>query len=152
MRQSYRCREIVTGFLGSMVLAGCATGSGEGTRADAGQAGSAGSDCIINRGIRDFETLDNQNLILFGPGNRAYHVILTTPSINLEGEFAIGVFDRDGRICPFGGDAILVEGPLDERIPIRSIEAIDDLDVEALKVRFGKLEPPEDAVTVTDIE
>ena len=139
----------VTGVLGSMILAGCATGTGGGASFE---SSAAGSDCIINRGIRDFEALDNQNLILYGPGNRPYHVVLATRAINLEGEFSISVLDRDGRLCPYGGDAILIEGPIDERIPIRSIAAIDEFDVEALKVQFGKIEPAEDAVTVTEIE
>jgi len=110
------------------------------------------SDCIVNRGVRDFDVLDEQNLIIYGPGRSAYHVVMATRSVNIRGEISIGIFDRDGRICPFGGDAILIDGPITERIPIRSIEGIDEADVEALKVQFGVIEGAGDAVTVTEIE
>jgi hypothetical protein len=112
------------------------------------------SDCIINRGVRDFDVLDNQNLIIYGPGHRGYHVVLVTPSINIRGEIAIGIVDgdEDGRICSFGRDMILVDGPLREQMSIRSIEAVDGADVEALKVQFGLIESADDAVTVTEIE
>jgi hypothetical protein len=131
-------------------LAGCATSS---------SGGPLPSDCILGGNVRDFTPLDNQNLILYGPGNRPYHVVLATRAIDLEREFSIGVYDGDagfggvGRICPYGGDAIIIEGPITERIPIRSIEQIDDTDVDALLVRFGKAEPADDdEVTVTEIQ
>jgi hypothetical protein len=109
--------------------------------------------------VREYRALDDQNLILYGPGRRPYHVVLVTRAMDLESEFSIGVYDRDAalsavsRICPYGGDAIIIEGAFTERIPIRSIEAIDDAGVESLLVRFGKLEPAsEDDVRVTEIE
>jgi len=120
-----------------------------------GQTSNSGPlDCIINRGIRDFDTLDDRNLIIYGIGRNAYHVVLATPSINLRGEFVIGIYDsdNDGRICSIGGDAILIDGPLSERIPIRRIEALDADDVEALKVEFGIIEAAGDAVTITVVE
>lgn len=134
-------------------LAACASRSTSGSAAALeGRAGEP-SDCLFNRGVRDFTALDNQNLILYGPGNRAYHVVLTRPSFDLEHEYEIGIYDRDGRICPFGGDAVIVQGTFTERITIRSIEAISDEAVDALKVRFGKEgATPEDLVTVTDID
>jgi hypothetical protein len=108
---------------------------------------------MFNRAIRDFDVLDDRNLILHGPGSTAYHVVLTTPSDNIGGEISIGVLDDgDGRICPGGRDAILVDGVIPERIPMRSIEALSDADVEALKVDFGVIEGAGDAVTVTEIE
>ena len=114
---------------------------------------SSSSDCIINAGVRDYATLDDRNLIIYGAGRRAYHVVLATPSINLESEYRLGIFDRDGRICPFGGDAIIVQGPITERIPIRSIERLTDEAETALKVRFGKEEAAtEDLLTVTDVD
>jgi hypothetical protein len=127
----------------------CAACSGTASRSST--AGLA-SDCIINRGVRDFDVLDEQNLILYGPGNTAYHVVMATPSTFIRGEIAIGIEDADGRICPYGGDAILVNGPLTERIPIRAIQGLDAADVEALKVEYGLIEAAGDAVTVTEIE
>ena len=110
-------------------------------------------ECIFNRGIRDFEVLDDQNLILFGPGRRAYHIVLATPSLNVDHEIAIGIYDTDGRICSFGGDAIIVDGPIRERISIRRITSLNDAELEAIMVEFGKEEAAdEDTVTVTEIE
>ena len=132
-------------------IAGCATTD---TSDRAGTDGRA-SDCIFSSSIRDFTALDNRNLILDAPGSRAYHVVLATPSLNLQSEFRIGVLDRDGdnRICPFGRDRILVDGPLREEISIRSIRQIDEVGVEALRVEFGLEEAAsEDSVTVTEVE
>lgn len=119
---------------------------------DSTRSGLGPGDCIPNRGIRDFDTLDNRSLILYGPGRRAYHVILTTPAMDLEREIAIGVYDTDGRICPGSGDAIIVNGPIPERVPIRSIEALDDLALESLLVEYGKLDAAEITITSSDSE
>lgn len=158
-------RKQTLGVLGLGALAviatvsGCATGSSENGETTRNRGAPLPSDCIMGGSVRDFTALDDQNLILYGPGRRPYHVVLVTRAIDLESEFSIGVYDRDAalggisRICPFGGDAIIIDGPLTERIPIRSIELIDDLAVEALLVRFGKIEPAaEDTVLVTEIE
>lgn len=130
------------------LLPACAGFSPEDSSARSGLA----SDCIINRGVRDFDVLDERNLILYGPGQSAYHVELASASTFIRNEVAIGIFDTDGRICPYGGDAIIIEGPLNERIPIRSITGLSAADVEGLKVEFGIIEAAGDAVTVTPIE
>lgn len=135
-------------------LAGCAT-TDAGDRAAPDDPGGRASDCIFSSSIRDFTALDNRNLILDVPGSRAYHVVLASPSLNLETEFRIGILDRDGdnRICPFGRDRILIDGPLREEISIRSIRQLDEEDLEALRVEFGLDEAaPEDSVTVTEVE
>lgn len=149
------------GLAGMAVLAtlsACATGSSNGESLSSSGGGSP-SDCILGGSVRNYTALDNQNLILYGPGNRPYHVVLASRAINLESEFTIGVYDRDAafggisRICPYGGDAVIVDGPIRERILIRSIERIDDSRVEALKVRYGKTEAADgDAVTVTELD
>jgi hypothetical protein len=135
----------------TLAIAGCGTLSGD--------AVDLPTDCILQRTIRDFEALDDQNLIIHGPGSRAYHVVLVTPVNNLDREFAIGVLDAalgpvvpDGRICPYGGDAIIVEGPITERVPIRSIESLNDSQLESLRVEFGEEESGDDLVTTTVIE
>jgi Family of unknown function (DUF6491) len=150
----YRRRIAFAGLgAGLLALAGCATNPSAGGGATADRGSPVASDCIFSSGVRDYATLDDRNLILYGPGRRAYHVVLAMPSFDLEHEYQIGILDRDGRICPFGGDAIIVQGAIPERIPIRSIEAISNDEVMALKVRFGKEEAaPEDLVTVTDID
>ena len=134
-----------------MAIAGCAGTSGTSVSTDE-PVFTRASDCIFNRGIRDFTALDNQNLLLYGPGGMPYHVTLTTPSLNLKGEFRIGIQDADGRICPFGGDAIVVNGVFREVIPIRSIEAIDKDQAEELKIQFGLIDSGDAEVTVTTVQ
>jgi hypothetical protein len=108
--------------------------------------------CFQNRHLRGFEALDQRNLIVDGPGRTSYHIVLDAPSIGLLSESAIGVFDDgDGRICPYGRDSVIINGALRENISIRSIETIDDSQVEALKVEFGVLEPTGNAVRVEQI-
>ena len=146
------------GFGACLAAAGCAGTASTGGETALERSGGEPADCILSRSVRDYTGLDERNLILYGPGSRAYHVVLATPSFNLDGEWSIGVLDGggaggDGRICPFGGDRIIVDGPLVEQLSIRSIESIDDAGVEALKVRFGQEEAASDSVvTVTDIE
>jgi hypothetical protein len=107
---------------------------------------SAPADCIQMRTIRDYDALNASNIIIFATGNDVYHVVLTSPSIAIEDEFAIGVYDAadglggDGRICPYGRDAIIIEGPLTEEIRIRSIERIDEARLDALRIEFGAVE------------
>ena len=160
-RRAHRANTGLTA-LGALVLAftltiaGCAsTGGGAGSRASVGDDGRLSSDCILSRTIRDFSALDNSNLILDGPGSRAYHVVLATPSFSLESEYTIGLIDRDGdgRICPYGRDRVLIDGPLTEQVSIRSIEQISEDQVEGLRVRFGLEEAATaDSVTVTEVE
>jgi hypothetical protein len=115
--------------------------------------GSLSSDCMFSRGIRDYRALDNRNLIVYGMGRRPYHVVLASRSMNVEHEFTIGVYDDgDGRVCPYGRDAILIDGVIPERIQIRSIEEITADEVEALEVEYGLVESADDAVTVTEVE
>lgn len=103
---------------------------------------SPAEDCMFARSLRDWRPLDNENLILFGSGRVPYHVELVRPAFGLTFDVMIGVYDRDGRICPFGGDAIIVDGPMPERITIRSMERLDEDELDALYVRFGIQPPP----------
>jgi Family of unknown function (DUF6491) len=110
------------------------------------------ADCIMLRTINDFDVLDANDLVIHGPGDTAYHVVLTTPSIGIEGEIAIGVLDDgDGRVCPYGRDAIIIEGALTEEIRIRSIDRIDTAELEALQVQFGVIEASGPEVTPEQI-
>ena len=132
-------------------ILGCVHAPAEGGSAALDNANGPRDECIINRGIRDFTALDNQNLILYGPGRRAYHVTLATPSLDLDHEISIGVYDTDGRLCSFGGDAIIVDGIIRERISIRRIVGLDDAALDALLVQYGKSDAAAE-VTVTEIE
>lgn len=104
------------------------------------------ADCILIRTIDDYDALDSNDLVIYGPADTAYHVVLASPSNQIEGEIAIGVRDDgDGRLCPYGLDSILVEGPLFEEIRIRSIESLDEGELEVLLVEFGEIEPADPA-------
>lgn len=143
----------LTALLGAAAAAAaCVSSPGGGEVAVSETRGA--SSCIFNSGIRDFTTLDERNLILYGPGRRGYHVTLSTPSQNLEYEFMIRLYDRDddNRICPYGMDLVLIDGPFMEQIPIREIVELDDEGVEALLVEYGLEEAADEAVTVTGVE
>lgn len=141
-----RCLRIIPALLVLAVTVACASTEGQ-------NLGSLSSDCMFSRGIRDYRALDNRNLIVYGMGRRPYHVVLASPSTNVEHEFTIGVYDDgDGRVCPYGRDAILIDGAIPERIQIRSIEEIAADEVEALEAEYGLIESADDAVTVTEVQ
>lgn len=99
------------------------------------------ADCVLVRMISDFDALDADDLVIYGAADSAYHVVLSSPSNEIENEFKIGVYDDgDGRLCPYGLDAIIVEGQLVEEIRIRSIESLDEAELEALLVEHGEIE------------
>ena len=62
----------------------------------------------------------------------------------------IGVYDRDGNVCPYGGDAIVIRGIMPDTIGIRSMRRIDTDELEQLYINFGILDPA--AVEVTPVE
>lgn len=120
-------------LLASLVAA-CATTPSE-------PSAARNDDCMFAVGLRDWRPLDNQNLILFESGRRAYHVELFRPASGLRSDIMIGVYDRDGRICPYGGDAIIVDSGIPDRIPIRSMRRLSEDELDELYVQFG-VEPP----------
>ena len=99
-------------------------------------------DCFFAGTLRDWRPLDNSNLILFASGRRPYHVELMRPAAGLSFNVSIGVYDRDGRVCPYGGDAIIVDGGfMPERIAIRSMRQLTDEELDAVYIQFG-IRPP----------
>ena len=99
------------------------------------------NDCMFARTLRDWRPLDNEHLLLFGPGHTAYLVELVRPAIGLSFNISIGVYDRDGNICPYGGDSIVILGPMRDRISIRSMKRLDDAELDEVYVKFG-IRPP----------
>lgn len=124
------------------ILAGCA-GAPEERTAAAEDIDYRGSDCILIPTIRDYRTLDDRNLLIYGPAKRAYFVTLFRPSFELRSSFQMGFSSRDDRLCPYGGDAIVVGSLNREEIGIQSISRVSEEQVEQLLVRFGKKEPSE---------
>jgi hypothetical protein len=110
---------------------------------------SRGNDCLFSVAVRDWRPLDDQNLILFSSGRVPYHVTLMRPAMGLDYDIMIGVYSRDGNICPYGGDAIIVDSPIPERISIRSIRRLNDDQLTQVYAEFGII-PPE-VVNETEI-
>ena len=89
-------------------------------------------DCFFARAMSDWRPLDNRNLVVFTGARRAYHIQLATPSRGLRFDDTLAFTDRDGRICPFGGDAVVINGLMPDSIPIASIRRMDESQLEDL--------------------
>ena len=105
-----------------------------------------GNDCLFEGSVRDYEVLDEANLIVTGSGNRRYHVALFQRAFGLRSSFSIGFTSSTGRICAGFSDVVYrgVTGP--ETARINSIRQLTEAQYEELQIRFGKKEPeaPED--------
>ncbi|MEQ9563445.1 MAG: DUF6491 family protein [Woeseiaceae bacterium] len=102
-----------------------------------------GSDCIWLRTVRDYTTLDDQNLLIRGAGKRDYLVTLMHRSFGLKSSIGLGFSSRDDQLCPYGGDALVFDGLNREEVGIRSISKVSPEQAEELLVRFGRKEPDE---------
>ena len=125
----------------SSTLVACATGSGDaGDRAHA--TPSRGQDCILQSSIRDYQVLDDSNLIVRAGAKRHYHVELSRRAFGLRSNWSIGFRSATGRLCS-GFDEIIVDDGFDrsESITIRSIRALDADQLDDLLIRYGKKEP-----------
>ena len=134
----------VFAFVVGFGLLGCAaTGSGDSSGAAPGGSGNqVFNDCFFASSMTDWRALDNRNLLIYAAGRRPYHVRLATPSSNLRFVENIGLLDRNGRICPYGGDAVIIDGGMPERIPIVSVRKLTDQQLLEVFVEFG-IKPPE---------
>jgi hypothetical protein len=81
---------------------------------------SGGLDCIFFRSIYDWRAIDRYNLIIWAPNRRSpYHVELDRPCDGLRFTDTIAFSSNlDGRLCAFGGDAVVVDH---DRCPIGAI-------------------------------
>ena len=79
-----------------------------------------GLDCIFFRSIYDWRAIDRYNLIIWAPNRRSpYHVELDRPCDGLRFTDTIAFSSNlDGRLCAFGGDAVVVDH---DRCPIGAI-------------------------------
>jgi hypothetical protein len=123
-------------FISMLALsaAGCATTA----TTDRGDRAAAESetDCLRTSLIRDWDSLDERNLIVYEGGRRPYHVELAQSCFGLDFETMVGVYDRrgDGRICP-GFDRVIVDGAIPEGCTIAAIDELTDEQAEQLKLR-----------------
>lgn len=111
-----------------------------------------GSDCILIRSVRDYTPLDNQHLLIRGPGRRAYFVTLFRPTFEMRGSFSLRFDSRDDQLCPFGGDAIVFGSFGDDRVPVQSISRLSADQEEQILIRYGKKELPESETPAEPVE
>ena len=108
-----------------------------------GRRFSDGTDCFFANTPYDWRSLDDQNLVVWAPSRRCpYHVELFGRCHGLRFTDTIAFLDRDGRICPYGGDAIVVDGISPEECRIASIRRVTEHQLQALYVEFGLEDPP----------
>ncbi len=79
-----------------------------------------GLQCVFFRSIYDWRAIDRYNLIIWAPNRRSpYHVELDRPCDGLRFTDTIAFSSNmDGRLCAFGGDAVVVDH---DRCPIGAI-------------------------------
>ncbi len=84
-----------------------------------------GNDCIFSRSIDSWTVLDKNSLILYAPTKkRPYYVKLNMQAFGLKFVNSIGVYSQfDNRFCPYGGDALFIDG---DRYTINAIKSIDE--------------------------
>jgi hypothetical protein len=134
-------KQIVMAYTAWFLLASCATiDEGEDLRNDIDYRGS---DCISIRTIRDYQPLDNRNLLVKAGGKRIYFVTLAVPSFEMRSSFHFGVESTDSWLCPYGGDRIVFGGLSEMGFSLRSISRVTEDQEEELLIRYGKIEPPE---------
>ena len=100
-----------------------------------------GSDCIWIRTIRDYTPLSRDSLLIHASGKRSYFVRLLTPQFGLKSSFQLATRSRDDRLCPYGGDSIVLGRYSGDEARIHSISRLTRDQVELLLIRYGKKEP-----------
>jgi hypothetical protein len=134
----------------SSLLIACATPA-EPTDSTADEGQSRGRDCISQSTIRDYQVLDESNLIVTASGKRKYHVLLSRRAYGLRSTWQIGFRSPMNSICPGTGELIVGDGfgRVDE-VHIASIRELSPDDADELLVRFGKKEPDFEQTPATE--
>lgn len=101
-----------------------------------------GHDCISQSTIRDYQVLDDRNLIVTAGGKRKYHAQLARQAFGLRSNWKIGFRSPTGRICSGSGDIVVKDSFGDtETIRISSINEVTPDELNVLLVQFGKKVP-----------
>ena len=121
----------------AVALAGAACATTAATDAGDRAAAERDTDCIRTRLIRNWEALDERNLIVYESGGRPYHVELAQTCFGLDFETMIGLYDRrgDGLICGFGLDRVILDRAIPEGCSIAAVDELTDEQAEDLKSR-----------------
>lgn len=124
----------------SSVLVACAT-PGERDPMAEYDAPRGGTDCIFEGTIRDYQVLDESNLVVAASAKRKYHIELSRRAFGLRSSWHIGFTSPTSRICPGFSEVIVDDSFGPEAIRIERIQALDPAAYEDLLIRFGKKEP-----------
>ena len=100
-----------------------------------------GGDCISQMSIRDYQVLDESNLIVTGTARRKYHIVLSRRAFGLRSTWRIAFQSSSGRVCSAFSDLIVDDGMGVDKIRIRSVRQLTPEEHDDLLVRFGKKEP-----------
>ncbi len=132
-------KQIFTAIISSSLVA-CASPDEAPSSANF-EPSSSGSDCIIERTIRDYRVLDESNLVVTASHRDKYHIELTRPAYGLRSTWQIGFSSPGSRICPGFSELIVDDSFGPEAIRIRSIRRLVSEEYEDLLIRYGKKKP-----------
>ena len=138
MKRSLLKQYLIVGFSCAFVACAAPQEDPEGATYD---RSARGSDCISQMSIRDYQVLDDANLIVTGGMKRKYHVALVRRAFGLRSTSRIGFKTPTGRVCPGFSELVLDDGMGIDRIKVRSIRELTPEEYEELLVRFGKKKP-----------
>ena len=115
---------------------------------------SSGRDCISQSTIRDYQVLDDSNLIVTAGAKRKYHVELSRRAFGLRSNWQIGFKSPTGRACAGTGEVIVDDGfGRRESIRLSSVREINPDELDELLVRYGRKAPEfEQAAAQEDVE
>ena len=125
----------------SSSLVACAS-SGDRYESAGDPVTTRGHDCISQSTIRDYQVLNDRNLIVTAGAKRKYHVQLSRQAFGLRSNWKIGFRSPTGRICSGMGDVVVDDSfGSKETIQISSIKEVEPDELNALLVQFGKKVP-----------
>lgn len=131
---------VILAGMGALFVVGCAGTPPQ----EAGDRAAAErqTDCIRPSLVRDWDALDDRNLIVYESGRRAFHVELAQSCFGLDFDTMIGLYDRrgDGRICGFGLDRVVVDSAIPEGCSIAAVDELTEEQAEELKRRAEQSE------------
>lgn len=136
-------RSAVAATVAAMVCTGWAA---HGVAGDKSAAARSENSCVFTSTLDDYQPLDNERLLLWAPGRKQpYLVTLNFPSMDLKWGIQLGFedHDRNGLICGFGSDAVVIRGAMPDRITIRSMERITPDEAKQLLASSRKRLPPQ---------
>lgn len=124
---------------GSIVAAHATSPSNADDKTDV-TAGKKHNECIFISSVGQYQALDRDKVVIWGPGRRdAYLVELTTPLFGLEGSWNMAMIDhdRDGRLCGFSSDRIGVRDiGRPESASIKSMTKLDEASLVTLEKQY----------------